>query len=86
MEKICLTEEEILETPNNLELGEKVRRKLWEEKETNNANTNSPVSMGRLPGWLLCGKSPPCYLPPAPQGSLSGEQCVIKHKSKNESS
>jgi hypothetical protein len=36
MEKICLTEKEILETPNNLELGEKVRLKLWKEKETNN--------------------------------------------------
>ena len=40
MEKICLTEEEILETPNNLELGEKVRRKLWKEKETNNTKEN----------------------------------------------
>jgi hypothetical protein len=40
MEKICLTEEEILETPNNLELGEKVRRKLWKEKETNNIKEN----------------------------------------------
>jgi len=36
MEKICLTEDEILETPNNMELGEKVRRKLWKEKETIN--------------------------------------------------
>ena len=36
MEKICLTEEEILETPNNMDLGEKVRRKLWKEKDNTN--------------------------------------------------
>jgi hypothetical protein len=38
--KICLTEEEILNTPNNYELGEDVRKKLWEIKTTeNNENT-----------------------------------------------
>jgi hypothetical protein len=43
MEKICLTEKEILETPNNLELGEKVRLKLWKEKETNNTKQDENI-------------------------------------------
>ena len=45
--------------------------KLWglgnkEEKE--NRNVNSPVINGCLPGWLLCGMSPPWYLPQTPAG------------------
>ena len=43
MEKICLTEKEILETPHNLELGEKVRLKLWKEKETNNTKQDENI-------------------------------------------
>ena len=36
MEKICLTEQEILELPNDFELGQEERRKLWEEKKSQN--------------------------------------------------
>jgi len=37
---VCLTENEILETPNDSMLGEKVRKILWETKTIdNNENT-----------------------------------------------
>ena len=41
---ICLTEEEILNLPNDGELGEVVRRKLWKEKTNNIKNENSKES------------------------------------------
>jgi len=38
--KICLTEKEILDNPNDFELGEEVRKKYWEIKSNeNNENT-----------------------------------------------
>ena len=36
MDKVCLTEQEILDLPNDFELGHEVRRKLWEEKKSQN--------------------------------------------------
>lgn len=36
MEKVCLTEQEILEQPNDQLLGHVVRKKLWEEKKSQN--------------------------------------------------
>ncbi len=64
---------------------------LWDhdkkkkKKKTKNANTNLPVSMGRLPGWLLCGKSPLRHLPPTLQAAsqavnmISSARAKIRH-------
>ena len=47
--KVCLTEKEVLENPNNITLGELVRKKYWEleqqdKEKPNDSETRKGVS------------------------------------------
>jgi len=41
--KIQITEQEIMQTPNNFILGELVRKKMWEQKELRKSNSDEHV-------------------------------------------
>jgi len=41
--KIQITEQEIMQTPNNFILGELVRKKMWEQKELRKSNLDEHV-------------------------------------------
>lgn len=62
-----------------------------EKKEKNATHTNSPVSMGSLPGWLLCQVSPLKNLPlnpescqqPLPHHDNHDSQNTVKHQNQD---
>jgi hypothetical protein len=77
---ITLTEKEILETPNNEMLGEKIRNKYWEVKR----NSEQP----QYDKCVICGKDTPYLISTHidfREGYLegAGQGCYQKHICEN---
>ena len=93
--KIRLTEEEIIDKPNDAELGSYVRKKYVVQRELMKQEIDT-LSLGQIPDdtpekCLLCGKLSPYtfsthvdlrtgYIPGAGQGCFEPEKCLKKNK------